>query len=94
MAHPLGNFSVNRYSRLTVENDAIKLFYVLDMAEIPTFQAWSGIDTNGDELVSEEERLAYEKLLVVEILENIELEANGRSRIASSIRCVGIGARV
>ncbi|MEM7116993.1 MAG: sulfite exporter TauE/SafE family protein [Chloroflexota bacterium] len=79
IAHPLGNFSVNRYSRLTVENDAVELFYVLDMAEIPTFQAWSGIDTDGDELVSEEERLAYEKLLVSEILENIELEANGRS---------------
>jgi nickel/cobalt exporter len=36
-AHPLGNFSVNQYSALTV-GDSIALRYVVDMAEIPTFQ--------------------------------------------------------
>jgi len=37
-AHPLGNFSINQYSALSVGRDSIRLRYVIDMAEIPTFQ--------------------------------------------------------
>jgi nickel/cobalt exporter len=37
-AHPLGNFSISHYTRIRVEHDAIELRYVLDLAEIPTFQ--------------------------------------------------------
>jgi nickel/cobalt exporter len=38
-AHPLGNFTVNRFSRVEVSGQRIYVLYVLDMAEIPTFQA-------------------------------------------------------
>ena len=38
-AHPLGNFTINRFSRLEVMGDRVYVLYVLDMAEIPTFQA-------------------------------------------------------
>ena len=37
-AHPMGNFSVSHYSGLTVRPDHIELRYLIDMAEIPTFQ--------------------------------------------------------
>src|SRR5579863_519977 len=37
-AHPMGNFSVNHYSRLHFKSGALELTYVLDLAEIPTFQ--------------------------------------------------------
>jgi nickel/cobalt transporter (NicO) family protein len=37
-AHPLGNFSVNRYSGVEVSGNRIYVHYVLDLAEIPTFQ--------------------------------------------------------
>ena len=37
-AHPLGNFTVNRYSEIELSGDAIYVRYVLDMAEIPAFQ--------------------------------------------------------
>ena len=37
-AHPLGNFSVNHLSRVSVSSDRIDVRYVLDEAEIPTFQ--------------------------------------------------------
>src|SRR5258706_5925929 len=37
-AHPLGNFTVNHLSRVTVAADAIHVRYVLDLAEIPTLQ--------------------------------------------------------
>ena len=37
-AHPLGNFTVNHLSRVTILVDAIRVRYVLDLAEIPTLQ--------------------------------------------------------
>jgi ABC-type nickel/cobalt efflux system permease component RcnA len=44
-AHPLGNFTVNRFSRIEVAGPRIYVRYVLDLAEIPTFQA-GRIDAN------------------------------------------------
>ncbi len=38
-AHPLGNFTINRFSRVEVSGHRLYVFYVLDLAEIPTFQA-------------------------------------------------------
>ena len=45
-AHPLGNFTVNRFSRIEVSGPRIYVLYVLDMAEIPTYQA-GRIDARG-----------------------------------------------
>jgi ABC-type nickel/cobalt efflux system permease component RcnA len=39
--HPLGNFTVNRFSRVEVAGPRVYVRYVLDLAEIPTFQAGS-----------------------------------------------------
>ncbi len=38
-AHPLGNFTINRFSRIEAAEHRAYVFYVLDMAEIPTYQA-------------------------------------------------------
>ncbi len=38
-AHPLGNFTINRFSRVETAGDRLYVLYVLDLAEIPTFQA-------------------------------------------------------
>jgi len=38
-AHPLGNFTINRFSRVEVSGHQLYVRYVLDMAEIPTYQA-------------------------------------------------------
>jgi ABC-type nickel/cobalt efflux system permease component RcnA len=37
-AHPMGNFSVNHYSKIALEHDSIKLSYIIDLAEIPAYQ--------------------------------------------------------
>jgi ABC-type nickel/cobalt efflux system permease component RcnA len=37
-AHPMGNFSVNHYSKIKVGQQSIEIWYLIDMAEIPTFQ--------------------------------------------------------
>jgi nickel/cobalt exporter len=37
-AHPMGNFSVNHYSKIKIGQQSIEIRYLIDMAEIPTFQ--------------------------------------------------------
>src|SRR6478736_200908 len=57
--HPMGNFSVNHYSNITLENDRIRIRYFIDLAEIPTYQelqqaniSANGIDPNSREVRS------------------------------------------
>ena len=38
-AHPLGNFTTNRYTAIEVSGDRVYALAVLDLAEVPTFQA-------------------------------------------------------
>jgi nickel/cobalt exporter len=38
IAHPLGNFSVNHYARLEPSAKGVEIRYVIDMAEMPTFE--------------------------------------------------------
>jgi ABC-type nickel/cobalt efflux system permease component RcnA len=37
-AHPMGNFSINHYSKIKIGQQSIEIRYLIDMAEIPTFQ--------------------------------------------------------
>ncbi len=37
-AHPLGNFTINRYSGIELSGDRVYVHYVLDLAEIPSAQ--------------------------------------------------------
>jgi nickel/cobalt exporter len=58
-AHPLGNFTINHYSRLEFADGQTRITYVLDLAEIPTFQQKRLLDTNADGDLSEAEAAAY-----------------------------------
>ena len=60
-AHPLGNFTINQYSRLEVEKSQIKVRQILDIAEIPAFQLKSEIDTDKNGEYSDAERAAVVK---------------------------------
>lgn len=47
-AHPMGNFSVNHYSRIELRTGGARLTYILDLAEVPTFELlaqWGRADT-------------------------------------------------
>src|SRR5438093_2109681 len=37
-AHPLGNFSINHYAALEIAPPVVSVRYIIDLAEIPTFQ--------------------------------------------------------
>jgi nickel/cobalt transporter (NicO) family protein len=47
-AHPLGNFSVNHLNRLSFNSVGVVDDVIIDTAEIPTAQAESQIDRDGD----------------------------------------------
>ena len=76
-AHPLGNFTVNRYARLEVYANVVRVRYVLDMAEIPTFQEMSQIDTDRDGKISDAENARYRAAQFEAIRRNLLLEVNG-----------------
>jgi nickel/cobalt transporter (NicO) family protein len=66
-AHPLGNFSINHLTQVRISTDRVDARYVLDQAEIPTFQ---------------ERRLSPAEVLQrkrAEILRGVRLEVDGRS---------------
>jgi ABC-type nickel/cobalt efflux system permease component RcnA len=37
-AHPMGNFSINHYTKISFERNGIGVSYIIDLAEIPTYQ--------------------------------------------------------
>ena len=43
-AHPLGNFTINHLARIDARGDRLRVHYVLDIAEIPTFQIMHAAD--------------------------------------------------
>ena len=47
LAHPLGNFTVNRYAGIEAAGDRVYIHYALDLAEIPTFQLGAEIRQPG-----------------------------------------------
>ena len=67
-AHPLGNFTVNRFSGIELSGDRVYVKYVLDMAEIPAFQERQNIT---DESV-------YERALEARIGRGLDLRLDGR----------------
>ena len=60
LAHPLGNFTVNTSATLILRPAELVVDYVVDMAEIPTFQERSAIDTDGDGALSRDELAGYQ----------------------------------
>ncbi|MFJ4434756.1 nickel/cobalt transporter [Streptomyces sp. NPDC088923] len=58
-AHPLGNFSVNEYTGLTLHPDRVEALRVTDTAEIPTLQAAPSLDTDHDGTADAGERAAW-----------------------------------
>lgn len=78
-AHPLGNFSVNQYSRIEIEKSKVKLRAVLDMAEIPTFQESATIDADKDGLLSATELNAYAEKISPAYIANLLLSVDGKT---------------
>ncbi len=76
-AHPLGNFTINHHSRVEFADEEARVTYVLDFAEIPTFQQKGQLDTNGDGELSSAEADAYLDAELPPLLEGLGLTVGG-----------------
>lgn len=76
LAHPMGNFTINRYSRLELHTDQILLYYVVDFAEVPALAELLQMDTNGDKQISEEEEHTYLDGVMRALLTSLALTIN------------------
>jgi ABC-type nickel/cobalt efflux system permease component RcnA len=92
----MGNFSVNHYSRITLEGDRIRVDYFIDLAEIPTYQelqqaniSSTSIDPNSAAVTS------YVASRGAELARGLALDVNGKTatlRLVSSAVIFPAGA--
>jgi nickel/cobalt transporter (NicO) family protein len=73
-AHPLGNFTINHYSRIEFSDEAAHVTYILDLAEIPTLQQKKHLDTDGDGTLSDTEAATYLDDELPSLLKGLRLE--------------------
>lgn len=78
-AHPLGNFTINHYSRLQFSDEAAHITYVLDFAEIPTLQLRRDLDPDGDSKLSGAEAAAYLDAELPNLLNGLRLRVAGET---------------
>ncbi|MDT0544723.1 MULTISPECIES: sulfite exporter TauE/SafE family protein [Streptomyces] len=89
-AHPLGNFTVNRYDGLVVTPDELRVDHVEDLAEIPAAQAKPRIDQDGDDELSRPELDAWADRRCAGAARDARLTVRGE---AVSVRSEGAKAR-
>jgi nickel/cobalt exporter len=77
LAHPLGNYTVNRALAITVGADRVELLYLIDMAEIPAFSAIGEIDTDASGSVSSGEGATYGIAACDAVRVGLDLTLNG-----------------
>ena len=73
-AHPLGNFTINQYSGLQISGESVEIDYVMDMAEIPAFQAINRMDVNHNHKPDPAEISGYSKAKCKEVNSNLSLK--------------------
>jgi nickel/cobalt exporter len=79
-AHPLGNFTTNQYAGLRVTADGVDADYVLDLAELPAYQAaHEEIDADGDGILSSAEKDAYSARTCQAVAASTALTVDGRA---------------
>ena len=87
LAHPLGNFTVNHFARVSPSAHGIDVHWVLDMAEIPAFSVIRAMDIDHDGSTGPDERTAWLDATLPEYLNGLALTVDGRN--AGPWRVVG-----
>jgi nickel/cobalt transporter (NicO) family protein len=76
-AHPLGNFTINHFARIESGAAAARIHYVVDLAEIPTFQESQKADLDSDGNLTEAELNAYLDRVTPGYLAGLKLTVDG-----------------
>ena len=78
LAHPLGNFTINRYAGIELTPGLVRIDYVVDMAEIPTVQVRPQMDADGDGEVTDAERASWATRTAPDLLSGLRVAIGGR----------------
>jgi ABC-type nickel/cobalt efflux system permease component RcnA len=78
-AHPLGNFTINHYNGIRVEQTAVLVDHVTDFAEIPTFAEKQTMDTDSDGTISPAESARYQQTACASLASTLTLAADGQA---------------
>lgn len=78
-AHPLGNYTINQYFLVDLRGDKVELYFLLDMAEIPSFTELDLLDTDFDGEVTDEETTKYLDAKVPPLFDLLSFKLNGES---------------
>lgn len=91
----MGNFSISHYTRLTIGAESIELLYIIDMAEIPTFQERPLLDLNGNGSLEPGERSHYLPRKAAQLTDGLTLRLNGRrcalTRVSEEVELIPSG---
>src|SRR5580658_7523029 len=78
-AHPMGNFSVSHFTRFEVGKKVVNITYVLDLAEIPTYQLmrdWN-LDPAADAKIPQSLLDEKAKIQAAEWIKQLDFTSNG-----------------
>jgi nickel/cobalt transporter (NicO) family protein len=92
-AHPMGNFSISHYAKLTPGADRLEVVYALDLAEIPTFELLRDWNLERTSPMAELEAKAREQMAAWAA--NLALSADGQPvplRVKSAAVVISDGA--
>ena len=78
-AHPLGNFTINHFTRIDAGLQRVRLHYVIDMAEIPAFQATQGMAKNSDGSLSPADLNVYLEHVASRYAAGLLVTVNGKT---------------
>lgn len=77
LAHPLGNFTINHFTRIEVGTTRVRLHYVVDMAEIPTFQELQAMSASAEGTPSSAELNSYLGRVAAQYADGLLLNIDG-----------------
>src|SRR5262249_20379468 len=78
MAHPMGNFSINHYSAISIFQKEVVVHYFIDLAEIPTFQEMPNLDRDGNQEISDQEGQDFSREKAIEFVKHLSLDQDGQ----------------
>ena len=83
LAHPMGNFSISHYAGIHLRAESVELEYLIDMAEIPTFQEMqqSGMPAAGSDALVRK----YLASRASGFAQNLSLTLDGRALALQSV---------
>lgn len=85
----MGNFSINHFTSISVRSGAVRLLYIIDMAEIPTFQELGNLNASHSTALTPAQRETYLAEKARQLSRGLRLQLDGQT-LALQLRASGL----